>query len=418
MIKLERQVYFLLLLVIPLQLGKHFWPQFSFVEGIRLDYLSPTFYLIDLLVLALFFLAVVRIGNKFFSIIKSYLFLLVLVIILLSTLFSFNLYASLFGLLKFLEFVFIGAYTSFVFTRKTIKLFFYAVSIGAVFEVILLFLQFYFQHSLNGPFYYFGERNFSPSSIGIALFQFKGFEVLRPYGTFPHPNVLGYYLWLVFVFVLFIGRRYLGKKLRNILLFILFTGILFTFSRILLLILLASLIYKLFSSKNRKKISLIMPGIFLLILVGSLYFSRFSTSLIKDTMLRIDLIKISFQIFLKNPLIGVGLNNFYYYEIAFQKTLTPVFLQPVHNIYLLIMAETGILGLFALLIYMHRIFTNLRQKMANKKLYSNFYKAVLVALAGSVFIGLFDHYLLTLEQGQILFSIVIGFSFARVKALM
>ena len=41
---------FLLLLLLPSQLGLHFWPGWALVNGIRVDYLSPTFYLTDLII--------------------------------------------------------------------------------------------------------------------------------------------------------------------------------------------------------------------------------------------------------------------------------------------------------------------------------------------------------------------------------
>ena len=44
---------FLFLLLIPTQLGKHFWPEWSYFLGIRVDYLSPTLYLLDLIWLVL-----------------------------------------------------------------------------------------------------------------------------------------------------------------------------------------------------------------------------------------------------------------------------------------------------------------------------------------------------------------------------
>ena len=40
---------FLFLLLIPTQLGRHFWPEWSYILGIRVDYLSPTLYLLDLI---------------------------------------------------------------------------------------------------------------------------------------------------------------------------------------------------------------------------------------------------------------------------------------------------------------------------------------------------------------------------------
>jgi hypothetical protein len=45
--KLINILLFLFLLLIPTQLGRHFWPEWSYVLGIRVDYLSPTLYLID-----------------------------------------------------------------------------------------------------------------------------------------------------------------------------------------------------------------------------------------------------------------------------------------------------------------------------------------------------------------------------------
>ena len=44
-------LFYLLLLLLPTQLGKHFWPTFSYVLGTRVDYLSPTLYLTDIIIL-------------------------------------------------------------------------------------------------------------------------------------------------------------------------------------------------------------------------------------------------------------------------------------------------------------------------------------------------------------------------------
>jgi len=46
--------FYLLILFLPTQLGRHFFFDFSFVSGIRIDYLAPTIYLTDILVLLLF----------------------------------------------------------------------------------------------------------------------------------------------------------------------------------------------------------------------------------------------------------------------------------------------------------------------------------------------------------------------------
>ena len=41
----------LLVLLSPSQLGIHFWPEWSLVDGIKIDFLSPTIYFTDLLFL-------------------------------------------------------------------------------------------------------------------------------------------------------------------------------------------------------------------------------------------------------------------------------------------------------------------------------------------------------------------------------
>src|SRR5680860_1754307 len=60
--------FYLLILFLPTQVGKHFWLQSSFVYGLRIDYLSPTLYLTDILILIiliLFFLKRIKDGNIF-----------------------------------------------------------------------------------------------------------------------------------------------------------------------------------------------------------------------------------------------------------------------------------------------------------------------------------------------------------------
>ncbi|KKS80681.1 MAG: hypothetical protein UV56_C0012G0001, partial [Candidatus Woesebacteria bacterium GW2011_GWC1_43_10b] len=51
--KLHLKIFRVLLFLLPLQIGKHFWPDWSLVFGIRVDYLSPVIYLTDILVLTL-----------------------------------------------------------------------------------------------------------------------------------------------------------------------------------------------------------------------------------------------------------------------------------------------------------------------------------------------------------------------------
>ena len=52
----QKIVFWWLILLLPSQLGKHFWFDFSQVLGLRIDYLAPTLYLTDVLVIFLLLL--------------------------------------------------------------------------------------------------------------------------------------------------------------------------------------------------------------------------------------------------------------------------------------------------------------------------------------------------------------------------
>src|SRR5258708_34693956 len=65
MVKFERLIFSLLILLLPTQFGKHFWPDFTIVSGIRIDYLSPTVYVTDLLLLLLIIFFLLRKIKKF-----------------------------------------------------------------------------------------------------------------------------------------------------------------------------------------------------------------------------------------------------------------------------------------------------------------------------------------------------------------
>jgi len=44
MTKLQQRLFWLLVFLLPVQFGRHFWPEWSYVMGLRIDYLSPTIY--------------------------------------------------------------------------------------------------------------------------------------------------------------------------------------------------------------------------------------------------------------------------------------------------------------------------------------------------------------------------------------
>src|ERR1035437_5543578 len=79
--KILYSLFYLLILFLPTQFGKHFWPNSSFVFGLRLDYLSPTVYLTDIFIGLMFVLYFYKFISAIKKINKKYLFLFGLILL-------------------------------------------------------------------------------------------------------------------------------------------------------------------------------------------------------------------------------------------------------------------------------------------------------------------------------------------------
>ena len=132
---------------------------------------------------------------------------------------------------------------------------------------------------------------------------------------------------------------------------------------------------------------------------------------VESIKLRQELNQAAILMIKKYPLTGVGLNNFIPALPQFKKGLSYKELQPAHNIYLLIGAESGLVGLGMFLWLIWLSYKKLLQpnnqitKQPNKKLLITNY---LITLTSILLLGLFDHYFYTLQQGSLLFALVLG----------
>lgn len=431
---LERLFFFLLVFFLPFQTGKHFWPSFSYVLGIRVDYLSPTLYLTDIFIALLLAVYLSRIlierknsahrRNLNFGIFGKLFFIFLLAFFILS--FSARSQAAaVFGLLKLIEFIFLGYYISKNFVPADIRILGVVLSINSLVVSSLAIWQFLKQSSIGGIFYFLGERFFNSSTIGIPDMNIGGNLIVRPYATFPHPNVLAFFL--LFVNMLLVFRIFFEKgKLRTLFLLAIVVSsvVLFlTFSRLVVLFYLVFLIY-IFASRIRffKTTKIIFLGSFVFFLVfyfANYYLRFFDTKfLLKDFYLRSDLLDISFKIIKSSSIFGIGLMNFFYYEAAYQKTISPILLQPVHNIFVLTWAEAGVFGLLFLLVFFVRTAQVLLEKIKGKNTQAkDFYKSIFLIFLAIVLVGNFDHFFLTLQQGKMLLAIVVGMAHTRLSKI-
>jgi O-antigen ligase len=258
--------------------------------------------------------------------------------------------------------------------------------IAGLLELVLVILQFVNKRSIQGVFYFLGERYMTLSTPGIAKATLQGTELLRPYGTFSHPNSLAGFYLLLYFFVL-TNKSTRNNLLKYPLLFISTVLVFFSFSKIAIVTLLILNTLYLMLKINKCKVCL-LAKLTVPIIVGFIFFSAQTDPLSLDK--RLALVANAWQTFLNHPLFGVGLGSYLVAQNQFPIKYPYFFLQPVHNIFLLFLSETGI-------IISGSVLWILIKKIKKTFLTTNYLLLVAVFIT-----GFFDHYWLTLQQNILL----------------
>lgn len=394
--KLEAALFFLTILFLPTQLGRHFWPSFSSVYSLRIDYLSPTIYFWDLLVAAL--VIVWLIGRGRVNRLAALLLLVFLFVQTLSILGAENVGA---GLVRWQQYLFVSSFAIYLASQNFLKIknqLARALSLAVIFEAFLAIGQFLWGRSLG--LWILGEREISLSTPSIANFNWYGQIFLRPYGTFPHPNVLAAFMVLTMPIVVFLSKS------KRIVVGLGVVSTVLSFSRSATLLLFGiGLIFL------RKKLKILVV---ILTIILPLVYVRFNSAFNFDSLSlsrREELSRIAFDQIKKEPLLGIGLNNFIPQVASSNLVPGPSrFLQPVHNIFLLSLAETGLVGFLGFLILMGYPIIKLWGRKNQP-----FSQLLLLSWGSVLFLGMFDHYFLTLPQGQRLLFLVWGLSMLEFK---
>lgn len=401
-----RNLLLIYLFFIPVQLNKYFWFDFSNLSGLRSDYLSPTFFATDFLFIPLFIFSLKKIVDRFST--KQKIF----TVVILSYFICFSFFAptpllSLYGLLRVVQ-LFILVFLIYYFSKEIVlvTLLKYTLFLSAVLTVFLAGFQFYLQHSIGGPFYFLGERTFTSQTPGIANVSVYGSLYLRPYATFPHPNVFAGYLLTVFSFALFATslQTIIKKKLYSVCLLLLLIGIALSFSRTAIIIAFLLTILKFYSYK---KIAVVFGGIGLIILFVTLPGQHLLDSSLGEESIttRITGFYFATQLFLDSPIFGHGLKQYLPTLVQFFPTLPYSALQPVHSIWMLLLVETGVVGIGILCTVIYYLKKQNLFTLKNKLL-----TPTLLIILG---IGLMDHYFWTLHQGQLIFALLLGYLFYK-----
>lgn len=405
----------LLILFLPTQLGYHFWPSWSYIFGIRVDYLSPTIYLTDIIV---FFLAAWWLAKELPVYPKKQKVIFVKIALAFfgfaaaNIIFSLNPLVALLKWVKVAEFLLLGLIIATLPKLDCKNWVPSVVGISVLIFSAIGILQVIIGKTIGGPLYLLGERTFTGLTPGIALADLFGKSFLRAYSTFSHPNSLAGFLGVaLFLLLVTETKNVLAQRIKILAIGSGFICFLFTFSLGAFIALGLSLfIYflckgKVFGKTLAKAIVLILvTASFILPIVSRLYLAG-EGSLPENLSKRLALSEISGKMFSKKPFFGVGLNNFFV-QLPKESDYPQVswWLQPVHNIFLLVLAETGMLGLlffsFILLAALNHLL-----KTENWKL--------IIPILFILFTGVVDHYWLTLQQNQIIFSVLLGLSFRK-----
>jgi O-antigen ligase len=310
--------------------------------------------------------------NTYFSFKKFIiLFGIYLTIMVLNTITSINIDLSIFSLLfniKLLIFsILIYKYYK---PNEHFVLIFYALIYSSI---ILFILAIGFSVlKINALATFFMGNNFESFSTRD--------DTYRAVGTFHHPGELGVYLGIIFPFFFSCFLLKYKKNISLILTIILVIILALSGSRgALISTFCSSIVVYVLYKKLKLNTILKLLGVFFLIVIllgtmaNNLFFGTNSQNMVQD---RLNFLKLSSQVIEKRTLFwGVGPNAYTSSSITINDTegipkwaILDYLTTPVHNIYVLQLAELGLFGLlFWLLIFIYTLIKTLKNIQYEKK---------------------------------------------------
>ncbi|MBU4360422.1 O-antigen ligase family protein [Patescibacteria group bacterium] len=254
-----------------------------------------------------------------------------------------------------------------------------------------------------------GLASHSASALGDSVVELANERWLRAYGSFPHPNILAGFIIIAIILCLWLLNKNtrINYLLLSVSCYLLIVGLFFTFSRagwiafgiIILLVCYLAVRDKI---KLYDTCYMILATCLLVFSLSIIYFPLVQTRIQGSARLevasnteRINNLEQSFEIIKNNLWLGTGVGN---YTVELQKTYPnqpAYFYQPVHNVYLLVLAELGIVGVLLIVIFLFYFI----------KSYSIKFTDYWLLIIGYFFF--FDHFWWTLPSGVILVFLLV-----------
>ncbi len=291
-----------------------------------------------------------------------------------------------------------------------------SVSLSALLGVT----QFLSQQALSNK--WLGLAYHSARDLGQSVVEFADQRWLRAYGSFSHPNILAGFCVIAFILCIWLLSQ---KKLRSVTIkyrlfltlvsLVIISGLFFSFSRaawIVFVIIIINLLIKKIEWR-------VVGGSLLLLIVLSLVFlplvkTRFYSQErleINSNVERIETTKDSFELIKNNLWLGVGLGNYTSELQNIKPDLAAWDYQPVHNVYLLVLSEVGIVGWLIIIL----LFVFCLKKYKDIKRYKkdiikeNNFVFLFFCFFVFLFLFCFDHFWWTQVSGVLSVFLFLGF---------
>lgn len=422
----HRGIFFTLLVLLPTQLGYHMWPSWTLVLGRRVDYLSPVIFATDILVILLLLTWCIeeRVWRRVWDRSGYASRTSWIQMVLLGTgVAMFNIWnahsptIALLAWIKVVEYTMLGWYIYHTRVRTAFVL--APLAIGMIYSSWIAVAQFFLERSIGGLFWFLGERTFYLDTPGIARItlcnplSFSCVMKLRAYATFPHPNVLGGYLAVLLPLML--GALFDKKSPARIFLYRVtfisaIAALLFTFSRGAWIVGVLGLWYVFMHHASPPARVGHLQKILLTIMCVLVLLLGFVSAPVQteSVVVRTQLNDAAHNIWSTSPIFGVGLRNFIPTLPSHMSSSGVYSLQPVHNIYVLAATEVGLVGLALFLVVVYRCIKHIADKTTRTSRYRLISSPIIISVGLLLLLGLFDHYPVTIQQGQMLFTVLLS----------
>lgn len=267
-----------------------------------------------------------------------------------------------------------------------------------------------------------------PTVGGNIILETSSERWLRAYGSLPHPNILGGFLALAIILILYFSFKAQNRTERLFVLISLvfiYPALFFTFSRSAWLGLLVSLFLMglwLFNQQKQLEKKIFFKVIFLIILLSTIlafnFWQPIVTRLQGKEPLEVNSIQLRYtfneqaiQVIKDHPLTGSGIGAYTYgvYETV-NGSWPGYYYQPVHNIYLLVFAELGVFGFIIFGLILLLFVYNLMKSASTIEKATSFLLLTIILI-----VGLFDHYFWTMYFGVLIMFIVFALNLAQIK---